>query len=60
MGKGQEWKKYENRRKRNVKINIRCTEEERQQVYKLAESKGKSLVDLVLYLVNQEVEKENK
>lgn len=55
MSKGQPWKPYENRRKRTVRLNIRCTEEERQQVYKLAESKEMTLIDLLLYLVEKEL-----
>lgn len=58
MSKGQPWKPYENRRKRNARLNIRCTQEEREQVYKLAERKEMTLVDLIVYLVEKELKEE--
>lgn len=58
LSKGQPWKPYENRRKRSVRLNIRCTETEREQVYKLAESKEMTLIELLNYLVEKELKEE--
>lgn len=58
MSKGQPWKQYELTRTRNKTLHIRCTEDERQQVYKLAERKEMSLVELMIYLVEKELKEE--
>ena len=58
LSKGQEWKKYESRRKRDKTLCLRCTEAERQQVYKLAKIKNSTIIDLLLSLVNEELKEE--
>ena len=58
MSKGQPWKQYESRRKRDKTLCLRCTEAERQQVYKLAEKKNKTIIDLLLSLVKEELKEE--
>ena len=58
MSKGQPWKPYEDRRKRNARLNIRCTQEEREQVYKLAENKQMTLIEVLMYLVKKELKEE--
>lgn len=58
MSKGQEWKQYESRRKRDKTLCLRCTEAERQQVYKLAEKKNKTIIRLLLDLVEKELKDE--
>lgn len=59
MSKGQVNKKeYELHRKRNKVLYVRCTEEERQQVYKLAESKNTTIINLLLNLVEKELKEE--
>lgn len=59
MSKGQVNKKeYELHRKRNKVLYVRCTEEERQQVYKLAEIKDKTIIELLLGLVERELKEE--
>lgn len=51
-------RQYELNRKRNKRLNIRCTEEERQLFYALAKIKNMDNIQLLLYLVNQELERE--
>lgn len=60
MSKGQEWKQYEERRKRDKTLFIRCTEEERQLFYALAKIKNMNHMDLLKYLVEQELEREEE
>lgn len=58
MSKGQEWKKYEKRRNRDKTLFIRCSEEERQLVYKLADQEKKTIIRLLLDLVNEKLKEE--
>lgn len=55
MSKGQPWKPYENKRKRDKRIFFRCTEDERQLFYELAKIKNMSNIDLLLYLTEKEL-----
>lgn len=58
MSKGQEWRKYEKARNRDKTLFIRCTQEERELVYKLAEKKNKTIIRLLLDLVEKELKEE--
>lgn len=59
MSKNYPWKKeYNERRKRNVQIILRFTEEEKQQFVNLANSKNMCYTDLILYLTEKELERE--
>ena len=58
MRKGQEWRKYEKARNRDKTLFIRCTQEERELVYKLAEKKNSTIIDLLLSLVEKELKEE--
>lgn len=59
MSKNQVWKKeYDLSRKRNKKLIIRCTEEERELLPKLASKKNMTQIDLLLYLIKEEIKRE--
>lgn len=51
-------RQYELNRKRNKKLYIRCTQDERDLFYSLAKIKNMNNIDLLLYLVEQELERE--
>lgn len=53
--KGQPWRPYESKRKRQMRLDFRLTNEEREMFYMLAKNKDMSNIDLLLYLVEKEL-----
>lgn len=58
MSKGQPWKEYEPRRKRTERLCIRLSQEEKELLGKLSCTKNMTRTDLLVYLINEEMERE--
>ena len=58
INKNKNWKKYDSRRERDTILGIRCTQQEKELFYKLAGLKHMTAVELLIYLVNEEMERE--
>lgn len=59
MSNQLDWKKYDSRRERDTVLGIRCTKNDKELFYELANRKHMTAVDFLLYLMNKEKE-ENK
>lgn len=51
-------RQYNLNRKRNKVLYVRCSEAERELVYKVAEQENKTIIDLLLSLVNEKLQEE--